>query len=200
MDFEFFLFLLSQMIFIVGSLAYFGTSREKSKTKKWLWYGTGVLCYSILLIGVCLIYQHMMAKNTLMNNKMLYNQISSVAAKDPNCKSERQTCLETSIAIKKLNDLSRPNLIELENRFKQNPSSPLRTLIEDTKKSIAKDQSLINECLKKSETNNCIDTVIQACDVVVQSRGDPLLAKQYNEFKKTQGKSEVLNFCKTLAQ
>ena len=200
MQFSLFLFLLSQIIFIVGSVTYFLSSKEKNKTKKWLWYFVAVLVYVLLLIVVLIIWQKIHLKMNHKKSKTLYNETATAAAKDPNCKSDRQTCLETSIAIKKQNDLTRPSIIELENKYRTSPSSSLLELIQNTKKSIVNDQSLINECLKKSETNACIDKVIEACDAVVQNRGDPMLAEQYNAFKKTQGKSEILNFCKTLAQ
>lgn len=194
MSFLFLTFLVAFVYIIACIVFYFTTKTNPNQGLVWGWFGIGSAIYIVFAAFFVTYYAH--RRDWLQACKDNYNSLVKRAQTDSNClQTQRQQCLNESLALKRTNDVTRaPRIQALSN------SGQTLELAQE-RASLARDQDRIAKCENLSASNACIENVISACSDVVaakaQASRDPQLLQQFQDFRTKHSAPEVMAFCKT---
>jgi len=185
-----FLLFVLLILFILYTVLYFVLYKQSDKSKLWGYWAAGAGAFIVL--GIVVFY----CNNQRISLSKKYHELNNAAKNNPECKTKSQQCIETNLSVKRANDSQRPNITTLERRVRDEPNNlELAVQLRQVRSEVARDVNAIDQCKNRSQTNPCIEKVLDACQSAIKAKGDPIMTEQFIAFRKDHPAPDVLSFC-----
>jgi FtsZ-interacting cell division protein ZipA len=197
-----FFIIFALVIWMVITLVYFVAFPHKNMGLAWTWWGisTGSIIIVAVVVWATVWRPHVRRRGKKEvpleeSASERYARLAHDAKTDPVCQTARAECLERTIAQKRSNDATRARLTErvAEGQATEAEKDLLRRM------PIAQDVKQIDACSKESDTNLCVEKVIDACEASLESSQSKDVVDQFHAFRTKHEAAEVLALCRTQA-